>query len=238
MKKPLIGLTPSHDTDTDDLKMRPTYMAAVTASGGIPVILPFTAKEEDLKQLIHTLDGFLFTGGPDVHPFYFGEETHPACGNVSSQRDLLELSLLPLILEAKKPLLGICRGIQVINIGLGGTIFQDIKSQLKEDHPIAHQQPFAFKLPSHTVTLSADSKLAQISCTKTLHVNSMHHQAVKTIAPGLTVCGRSKDHLVEAVEMPDYPYLIAVQWHPEYLWEEQEPARRLFESFVNACNPA
>lgn len=235
MKKPLIGLTPSHDTDTNDLRMRPTYMAAITACGGIPIILPLKAAKEELKQLVDTFDGFIFTGGPDVHPFYFGEETHPSCGDASPERDLMELSLLPLILEAKKPILGVCRGIQIINIGLGGTIFQDIKSQLKLEPPIAHQQPFAFKLPSHTVKLSEGSRLSEVSCSKTLQVNSMHHQAVKAVAPGLVVCARSGDHLIEALEMPDYPYLIAVQWHPEYLWEEQKPARQLFDSFIHAC---
>ena len=118
MKKPLIGVTPSLDQETKDSTCRPTYLAAIRHAGGIPVILPLKAETEDLKQLVETLDGFLFTGGPDIHPFYFGEETHEKCGNVSPERDQMELSLLPLVMAAKKPVLGICRGIQLLNVGL------------------------------------------------------------------------------------------------------------------------
>ena len=159
MKKPLIGLTPSHNTDNNDIQMRPTYIKALTAAGAIPVVLPLTSSEDDLRQLVDTLDGFLFTGGPDVHPFLFGEETLDRCGSVSAERDQMELALLPLVMETGKPVLGICRGIQLLNIGLGGTIWQDIPSQVKSDFPLAHTQPFAYALPSHTVTLQPDSLL-------------------------------------------------------------------------------
>lgn len=163
MKKPLIGLTPSHNTDNNDIQMRPTYIKALTAAGAIPVVLPLTSSEDDLRQLVDTLDGFLFTGGPDVHPFLFGEETLDRCGSVSAERDQMELALLPLVMETGKPVLGICRGIQLLNIGLGGTIWQDIPSQVKRDFPLAHTQPFAYALPSHTVTLQPDSRLAKIA---------------------------------------------------------------------------
>ena len=162
MKKPLIGLTPSHNTDNHDIQMRPTYLKAVTAAGAIPVVLPLTSSEEDLKQLVDTLDGFLFTGGPDVHPFLFGEETLDHCGSVSTERDQMELALLPLVMETGKPILGICRGVQLLNIGLGGTIWQDIPSQVTSDFPLAHTQPFAYTLPSHTVTVKPGSRLAEI----------------------------------------------------------------------------
>ena len=144
MKKPLIGVTPSLDQETKDSTCRPTYLAAIRHAGGIPVILPLKAETEDLKQLVETLDGFLFTGGPDIHPFYFGEETHEKCGNVSPERDQMELSLLPLVMAAKKPVLGICRGIQLLNVGLGGTLYQDIPSQVTREFPIAHFTTFPF----------------------------------------------------------------------------------------------
>ena len=235
MKKPLIGLTPSHNTDNHDIQMRPTYLKAVTAAGAIPVVLPLTSSEEDLKQLVDTLDGFLFTGGPDVHPFLFGEETLDHCGSVSAERDQMELALLPLVMETGKPILGICRGVQLLNIGLGGTIWQDIPSQVTSDFPLAHTQPFAYTLPSHTVTVKPGSRLAEITGAETLSVNSMHHQAVKDVAPSLTASAFSSDHLVEAVEMPDYPFFIGVQWHPEYLWEKNEAASRLFAAFAKAA---
>lgn len=234
MKKPLIGLTPSHNTDNNDIQMRPTYIKALTAAGAIPVVLPLTSCVSDLKQLADTLDGFLFTGGPDVHPFLFGEETLAGCGSASAERDQMELALLPLVMNLEKPILGICRGVQLLNIGLGGTIWQDIPSQVKSEYPLAHTQPFAYTLPSHHVSVRQGSRLAEIAGTTQLSVNSMHHQAVKDVAPGLTASAVSPDQLVEAVEKSDYPFLIGVQWHPEYLWEKDEAAFRLFKAFVKA----
>ncbi len=235
MRKPLIGLTPAHDMESGDVKARPTYMRALKAAGAIPVVLPLDASEEDLKQLCLDLNGFLFTGGPDVHPFLFGEETQAHCGNVSPARDQMEISLLPMIMELQKPILGICRGIQVLNIALGGNIWQDIPSQVTRDFPLAHSQPFSYDMPCHTVALTEGSLLARISESSSIEVNSMHHQAVKDLAPGLIASAYSTDYLIEALEMPDYPFFIGVQWHPEYLWEKNKEAFRLFQTFVKAC---
>lgn len=235
MNKPLIGLTPSHDTETNDLRMRPTYLKALSAAGAIPAILPLTACANDLKQLTELFDGFLFTGGPDVHPFRFGEETHSRCGGVSEARDQMELLLLSLAMKAKKPILGICRGIQLINIGLGGTIWQDIPEQAAGSFPLAHSQPFSYSLPSHKVALAKGTRLSLLSGRETLDVNSMHHQAIRNTALCLTISAVSSDSLTEAVEMTDYPFLIGVQWHPEYLWETDKAAFQLFLEFVNAC---
>lgn len=235
MRKPLIGLTPAHDLESGDVKARPTYMRALKAAGAIPVVMPLDASEEDLKQLSQDLDGFLFTGGPDVHPFLFGEETQAHCGNVSPARDQMEISLLPMIMELQKPILGICRGIQILNIALGGNIWQDIPSQVTRDFPLAHSQPFSYDMPCHTVVLTEGSLLARISESSSIKVNSMHHQAVKDLAPGLIASAYSTDYLIEALEMPDYPFFIGVQWHPEYLWEKNKEAFRLFQTFVKAC---
>lgn len=217
MRKPLIGLTPAHDIESGDVKARPTYMRALKAAGAIPVVMPLDASEEDLKQLTKDMDGFLFTGGPDVHPFLFGEETQAHCGNVSPARDQMEISLLPMIMELRKPVLGICRGIQVLNIALGGNIWQDIPSQVTREFPLAHSQPFSYDMPCHTVALTEGSLLARISESSSIKVNSMHHQAVRDLAPGLIASAYSPDHLIEALEMTDYPFFIGVQWHPEYL---------------------
>lgn len=234
MKKPVIGLTPAHDTDSGDLSMRSTYLNAVDA---IPVVLPLTLSPDDCEQIAKALDGFIFTGGPDPHPFLFGEETHRACGNVSSVRDTLELALLPAVIKTGKPVLGICRGIQIINIALGGTIYQDIPSQYggARDFPVAHMQPFAYHLPCHKVALTAKSRLAHICGRATLSVNSMHHQAVRDLAPSLTACAMAPDGLIEGVEMENHPWFIAVQWHPEHLWRQDTAAARLFQSFGEAC---
>lgn len=234
-KKPLIALTPYFNIDRDEPYMRPAYLKAVCAAGGIPVILPLGLEEDSLGQVVDTFDGFLFTGGPDVHPFYFREETQSHCGNVCPQRDEMEFALLKLAMAVKKPVLGICRGIQVLNIGLGGDIYQDIPSQFHEEFPIAHTQPFGYGIPSHTVKVSPGTRLAGIAQCEAMKVNSMHHQAVRRVAPGLIATGFAPGGLVECVEKPDYPYFIGVQWHPEYLWEKDGAAARLFASFVEAA---
>ena len=236
MKKPLIGVTPSLDQETKDSTRRPTYLAAIRHAGGIPMILPLKAETEDLKQLVETLDGFLFTGGPDIHPFYFGEETHEKCGNVSPERDQMELSFLPLVMAAKKPVLGICRGIQLLNVGLGGTLYQDIPSQVTREFPIAHKQPFHYVSFSHRVAITPGTRLHTICQADSIGVNSSHHQAIKALANGLVATGKTSDGLIEAVEMPDYPFFVGVQWHPEYLWPEDAAAERLFTFFVTACS--
>jgi len=163
MNKPVIGLTASHDLLTDDLKMGHFYIDAIRKNGAIPLVLPLTLDEEEAGQLADTLDGFLFSGGPDVHPFLFGEETLAGCGDFSPLRDSSELLLLSQVYERKKPVLGICRGAQLINIALGGDIYQDIFSQLSGRVPIAHRQPFNATHPAHRVAVEAGSRLAQIS---------------------------------------------------------------------------
>lgn len=235
MEKPIIGLTPSHNTDTDEIRMGAFYLRALRAAGAIPVLLPLQCSEEDLEQLADTLDGFLFTGGPDVHPFLFGEEAHRFCGSVSAKRDRMELALLPAIMKRKKPILGVCRGIQLLNIALGGTIWQDIPSQVTSQFPIAHSQGFDYSLPAHTVAVTPGSKLAAVTGSEKLSVNSMHHQAVKDAAPGILISATAPDGLAEAMELPDYPFFIGVQWHPERLWETDEAAAKLFTAFVNAA---
>lgn len=138
MNKPVIGLTASHDLLTDDLKMGHFYIDAIRKNGAIPLVLPLTLDEEEAGQLADTLDGFLFSGGPDVHPFLFGEETLAGCGDFSPLRDSSELLLLSQVYERKKPVLGICRGAQLINIALGGDIYQDIFHSFQD----------AFRLPT------------------------------------------------------------------------------------------
>ena len=234
-KKPVILLTPYFNTERDEPYMRPACLKAVRHAGGIPVILPMDLTEADLAQLLEGADAVLFTGGPDVHPFFFGEETQAHCGNVCLRRDELELALLRLAMEAKKPILGVCRGVQILNIGLGGDIYQDIPSQFKEEFPIAHTQPFAYDIPSHTVSVTPGTLLARIAQNSVIKVNSMHHQAVRRVAPGLTASGHAPGGLVECVEKPDYPFFIGVQWHPEYLWEQDKAAERLFGMFVEAA---
>ena len=235
-KKPLIALTPYFNIERDEPYMRPAYLKAIRAAGGIPMILPLDLEEEDLQQIVDTFDGFLFTGGPDIHPFYFGEETQAHCGNVCLRRDRMEILLLKLVMKTGKPVFGICRGIQLLNVALGGDIYQDIPSQFPQDFPIAHVQPFDYAIPSHKVEVQPGTLLEQLTGCNTLNVNSMHHQACRKLAPGLVACGHASGDLIEAVEKPDYPFFLGVQWHPEYLWEQDPAIRQIFEAFVKAAN--
>ena len=236
IKKPVIGITPSHNTENDDISLRPTYLRAILAAGGVPVVLPLEAGDDDLKMFAHMFDGFLFSGGPDPHPFLFGEETQANCGNASIPRDTMELALLKAVMNVRKPILGICRGAQIINVGLGGDIYQDIPSQTDQSFPIAHRQPFAYPVPSHHVHIIKDTLLSRICGGRMeIAVNSFHHQAVREPAPGLVASGLAPDTIIEAVEMPDYPYLLGVQWHPEHMWPKDQAAANIFKNFVEAC---
>ena len=224
MNRPVIGITPAHNLDNDDIYLRPTYLQAIKAAEGLPLLLPLEIDREDIQQILSLCSGILFSGGPDLHPFLWGEETHSMCGNMSPARDRMELALLRAAIEAEKPIFGICRGCQIINVGLGGSLIQDIPSQTAPDFPIAHRQPFDYHFPSHHVR--APGHLA---------VNSMHHQAIGRLAPGLSASAEAPDGIIEAAEMPGYPFLLGVQWHPEYLWETDPAEAGIFRGFVRAC---
>lgn len=234
-KKPIIALTPYFNIEREEPYMRPAYLKAIRAAGGIPVILPLDLEKEDLQQIVDMSDGFLFTGGPDIHPFYFGEETQAHCGNVCLRRDRMEMILLQLVMKTGKPVFGICRGIQLLNVALGGDIYQDIPSQFPQDFPIAHVQPFDYEIPSHKVDVVSGSLLERLTGCETLNVNSMHHQACRRLAPGLAAGGYASGGLIEAIEKPDYPFFLGVQWHPEYLWEQDPAIRKIFEAFIEAA---
>ncbi|MBR6667723.1 MAG: gamma-glutamyl-gamma-aminobutyrate hydrolase family protein [Clostridia bacterium] len=235
--RPVIGLTHSIQQDEKRLMMPMSYSNVIRKAGGTPILLPITRDTEVIQAYAGLVDGVLFSGGEDVDPAYFGEDQLWACGDVLPLRDEFELTLCRLLLEKhpNKPILGICRGEQVLNVAAGGTLYQDLKSQLPGC--IAHSQHQIAPYTSHKVTIEAGSQLHAIYRSTTLATNSFHHQAVKDIAPSLTVTARASDGVIEAFEMPGHPYFIGVQWHPERLVEREENAahKQLFKSFVDAC---
>lgn len=235
--RPIIGLTPSIQTDGSRLTMPMSYANVVREAGGTPVLLPITQEADVIAAYADLVDGLLFTGGDDVDPLSYGEDQLWACGEVIPMRDAFEISLVRTLLSRhpEKPVLGICRGEQILNVALGGTLYQDLRSQVAGS--IAHQQHQTAGYVSHRVHFDEGSKLAEIyGCTEVM-VNSHHHQAVKEIAPGLRITARAMDGVVEGYEMADHPYYVGVQWHPERLVEREENAlhKRLFKSFVDAC---
>ena len=230
IKKPIIGVTPQWNAERKVVRILPEYLDAISAAGGIPVVLPLFAEPDTIQQLADSFDGFLFTGGPDVSPELYGESDRGLCV-VSPVRDAKETQLLKAVLKEDKPVLGICRGIQIINAALGGTLWQDIPSE----HPseIVHRQEKPYDNTVHTVSLQG--KLKELLGKETIHVNSRHHQAVRILSPKLSPAAFSPDGLIEAVEMPGKRFFLAVQWHPENLYPKNADAFLLFESFINAC---
>ena len=235
--QPLIALIATRQTH---LKRAPTYeipqayLDAILTPGGLPNLLPTSLPIAALPELVNRFDGFVFSGGGDVDPALYGGHLDATVHSIDPERDDFERALIPLVLEADKPLLAICRGAQILNVALGGSLYEDIPSAL----PAALRHDWYPNIPrdylAHTVEIEPGSRLAEILGTRKLRTNSLHHQAIRQPAPGLEVVARAEDDVIEAVELPGKRFAIGVQWHPECLPEE--PAmQRLFSEFFNAA---
>lgn len=210
---PVIGIS-SNDVN-GKIQVNTTYVNAVLKAGGVPLVLPCTLQPEALATLLRQVDGLLLTGGEDFHPLLYGEEPLRQLGDVNTHRDVYDLMVLHIALQLKLPILGICRGEQLCNIGLGGTLYQDLPAQ--KAGVGMHRQSIPAAVGSHSITIEPDSYLHRILGREQAVVNSFHHQAVKELAPGLKVSARSADGVVEAIEgFPTYN-LLALQFHPEHL---------------------
>ena len=230
--KPLIGVMPLWDEEKDSIWMLPGYTDGICGAGGLPVIFPFVSDEQDIAQLMESCDGFLLTGGDDVSPAIYGEEPLPGLTETCRKRDDLELAVLKKAVEADKPVLGICRGLQLINAALGGTLYQDLPTQ----HPSAvpHTMDPPYDAPVHEVTVEPGTPLHELLGKEIIGVNSYHHQAVKDLAAGLEVMAHSPDGLVEAFRRPESRFLWAVQWHPEFSYLTDGNSRKIFRAFVGS----
>lgn len=225
--QPVIGVTPYfvQKDDKREFRLGRSYCEKLQAAGALPLVLPFTADRESVARMAALCDGFLFSGGEDIDPPLYGEEVLPECGALSRERDDFELALLAEAERLGKPVLGICRGVQVMNVFYGGSLWQDLESQKgleKALHSPGHYSE------QHEVFVKPDTRLASILGPGTIRVNSSHHQAVK--AAGLAVCAETADGLIEAIEKPGGRFVLGVQWHPERLADV-----RLFEALVGAC---
>ena len=197
------------------------------------MIFPLTEDREELEQLCSLCNGFLITGGQDVDPAIYRETPIPQMGEICTVLDQMERQVLEYVIKEDKAVLGICRGIQYLNAMLGGSLYQDLNVQhpSKTEH---HMEP-PYDRVIHQVQIIDGTPLHQLLQVTELGVNSYHHQAVKTLAPSLTVMAESEDGLVEAVYMPEKTYVWAVQWHPELSFQTDKYSRKIFESFVAAC---
>jgi len=234
MKKPMIGIVPLVDIGRDSYWMLPGYMKGVEGAGGIPVMLPLTSDREGLMQMAGTFDGFLFTGGHDVSPAVYGQAVSEKCEDCCRERDEMEEILFGLVRAQDRPVLGICRGLQLINAVMGGTLYQDLPSEHPSD--VKHRQSPPYDVPCHSVTLVEGTPLHGLLKVDRLMVNSCHHQAVRELAPGLKPMAVSGDGLVEALYVQEKPYIWAVQWHPEFSYLSDGNSRKIFKWFVDSCS--
>lgn len=238
MTKPLIGITPLFDDKKEIYFMRSGYTRGIEKAGGIPVMLPLTTDPELIRYFADTIDGFLFSGGHDLTPSLYGAKPiDNTYGDPVYERDLMEKALLQEALKRDKPVLGVCRGIQMINVVMGGDLYQDLPTERPSE--IQHLKPHkgAEEKPqddenTHWVEIEKDSPLHQLLGKELLNVNSYHHQAVKKLAPSLKVMGRALDGVVESVYSPEHYFVWGVQWHPELIFENDKDALKLFEEFV------
>lgn len=234
---PLIGIPcfKSEEGRGVFLGQNASYVEAIGAAGGAPILIPLISDEEKLRAIYVKLDGLLLAGGGDVDPSYYGEERHPACSKVDPLRDWVELTLARWALAEGLPILAICRGIQVLNVAAGGTLYQDLPSQRPSeiDHTYHPERPLTELV--HSVEVEPGSRLAGIVGEGCLAVNSGHHQAVKDVAPGFKVAARAPDGVVEAIESEAHPFALGVQWHPEELVKDASHMQRMFEDFVSAA---
>lgn len=233
--KPIIGIMPLFDDERDSIWMLPGYMDGIRFAGGLPVILPLKADNEDIAQICTVCDGFLFTGGQDVNPAMYNEQMRNGCGSPNYDRDKLEKRIFEYALIYDIPVLGICRGIQIINVLCGGTLYQDIPTEYDAVNKAEHRMSAPYDLPCHKVDILENTPLFRELNLSTISVNSYHHQAVKKLAPTLLPMAVSKDGLIEALYRPDKKFIQAVQWHPEFNFHKEETSRRIFRSFVNSC---
>ncbi|MGQ9825863.1 MAG: gamma-glutamyl-gamma-aminobutyrate hydrolase family protein [Desulfotomaculales bacterium] len=228
----VIGVTCSWDDESEKYQVHSFYLRAVSAAGGIPLVLPDCIGENELKELLGLLDGLLLTGGGDVDPAYFGEEPIPASGRIAPLRDAFEVALVRQGLAADLPILGICRGMQVLNIAAGGNIYQDISTQIAGS--LKHCQQAPYWAGTHSIEIQEGTLLQSILQEKTIRVNSFHHQAVRDPAPGFIVSALAKDGVVEAIESPSRRFVLGVQCHPEGMWEKDRRFLKLFTALVEA----
>jgi putative glutamine amidotransferase len=233
---PIIGITTYQSTTPHGqptVALMQSYINAVMQAGGVPVLIPSLIADDGWEALYARLDGILFSGGGDIGLEHSPGEPHPRIDDVDPARDSMELKMLRAAASDGKPFLGICRGCQVLNVGLGGTLYTHIPDQLP--NALDHSYPGNMRtVLVHEIRIEEGTYVAEIYAEPIIKVNSLHHQGLKEIAPSLRVAGHAPDGLVEAVELPDHPFGLAVQWHPEWL-TDLEGTRTLFRKFIAAA---
>ena len=232
LSKPVIGITAAHCTEELMTFPRQYYVEGVKKAGGIPFILPPVQSPEEASEVMTLINGLLLTGGGDISPKYLREDPHPGIGKCFPERDYSEILLTQLAIQQNLPLLGICRGIQVLAVAAGGKIYQDIPSQYPR--AMEHRQTAPRQYAWHDVDIVEESELYRLLRAKKIGVNSLHHQAVSEIPEDFIQNARASDGIIEGIEMPGAKFCVGVQWHPESM-ETETHSKALFAGFIKAC---
>ena len=232
-EKPLIGISLGYSDKKNSVNN--TYINSVLMNGGVPYLIPVTDDVEVLRQIVAQLDGIIFTGGEDFAPAYYGKEEHEKLGEVNVTRDTYDLTLFKLATDRNIPTLGICRGLQLINVGMGGTLYQDLPAEKPSD--INHRQQEEGTVPTHGVSVVEGSMMHQILGEKDIQVNTFHHQAIDKLAPGLKIVGWSNDSVPELIEAYPHRQIIGTQFHPEIFTANGDALMgKLFKFLVNKAD--
>jgi len=239
MKKPVIGISGSITILENGrfpgyrrTYVNEDYVKSVILAGGVPLLLPLTTDPEIIKGYLDLIDGLVLSGGHDVSPLAYGEQPLQKLGHTLPERDVFDRLLIEAALEKELPLLGICRGMQMLNVALGGTLYQDL--DYVPDCQLKHDQYHDPSLATHEVSVETSSKLFGIMGDKRVKTNSFHHLAVKDLGNGLVITARADDGVVEAIEHNDYPFVLGVQWHPEMMASTDVKMKSLFEALMEA----
>lgn len=231
----LIGVTSSMDINEQGYTVDSDNVNAITRAGGTPIMLPNLIEEESITQLADKIDGLYATGGGDIDPTLFSEEPHPNLGIIIPSRDIFEVRLIQKMLEKGKPVLAICRGCQILNIAVGGDMYQDIYAQIDHDL-LQHSQKAPKGYGSHFVQVLEGSLLHRLAGEDTLKVNTYHHQANRKVINPFVVSGKANDGIIEAIESKEHSFALGLQWHPEKMAPAKDEASlKIFRGFVGSC---
>lgn len=234
-KKPLIGVLPFYEYQENKTSVKMNYYDGINISGGLAMIIPVISDISILDSYVDICKGFLITGGLDVDPVFYNEPSLRGLGGVCPFRDEIEMYIAKKAFEKNKSVFGICRGMQVMNVALGGTLYQDIYIQQTDKNIYKHTQDAPRWFPSHEVIIEKNSRLMQIFNKERIMVNSFHHQSVKDLANGYRVTARAGDGTIEGIEYVEHPFFLGVQWHPEDMIYKYPESLKLFKGLVDSC---
>ena len=226
--KPIIGITCIGYPKKGWNYLQYEYVSSIEAVGGVPLLIPALESKENIKEIANKINGLLLSGGTDVDPIWYGEEPTKV-RTLDPRKDMLEFELTNLVIELEKPILGICRGAQMLNVACGGTLNQSVPDGLK------HNQEAPKDYPTHEIKIKAETLLFKLIGKKHIRVNSFHHQAVKDVASGFKIAALAKDGVIEAIEKKNHPFTLGIQAHIEYLWQKNPLFKNIFSSFVKEC---